>query len=130
MRVLLDTNTMIDYLATREPFYQNANKIIGLITRNRVTGYVNTSSITDIYYILRKTLSDAESRGKVRAILQLLHAIEVTKADCFTALDSPMTDFEDALVTVCAEKVNLDYIVTRDGEFLKLPIAIKIISRC
>jgi len=35
-----------------------------------------------------------------------------------------MPDFEDALVAVCADKENLNFIVTRDEEFLKLPKAI------
>jgi len=56
--------------------------------------------------------------------LYVLQAIEITKYDCQTALDSPLPDFEDALVVVCAEKVNLDYIVTRDEELLVLPNAI------
>jgi hypothetical protein len=42
----------------------------------------------------------------------------------FTALISPMSDCKDALVTVCADKVDIDFNVTRDDEFLKIPKAI------
>ena len=82
--------------------------------------------MTDIYYILRKTFSvkDQDCREKIRGLLKLFEAIEVTEGDCLKALDSIMPDFEDALVTVCADKVNIDYIITRDNEFLKLPKAI------
>jgi len=124
MRVLLDTNTIIDYLAARKPFDENAETIFNLVGKKNITGYVNTSSVTDIYYILRKTLSDADCRSKLKFILRLLQVIEVSKNDCLVALDSLMLDFEDALVTVCAENLELDYIVTRDREFLKLPISI------
>jgi predicted nucleic acid-binding protein len=124
MKVLLDTNIIVDNLALREPHHKYAKEIFNLIAKKRIAGYVNTSSVTDIYYILRKTFSDTDSRKKIRVLLDLLHTVEVTKADCFAALDSPIKDFEDALVAICADKENLDFIITRDIEFLKLPNAI------
>jgi predicted nucleic acid-binding protein len=124
MNILLDTNIIIDNFAVREPHNMNANKIFTLIIEERITGYINTSSITDVYYILRKSFNDQESRAMITTLLNLLQAIEVTKNDCFTALVSPIPDFEDALVTVCADKVDIDFIVTRDEDFLKIPKAI------
>ena len=121
MKILVDTNVILDSLATREPYNKSADVIFDLIAKNHVKGYLNTSSVTDIYYILRKVLGDTASRNEIRKILYVLQAIEVTKSDCQTALDSPISDFEDALIVVCADKVNLDYIVTRDDELLKLP---------
>ena len=124
MKILIDTNVILDSLASREPYDKSADDIFDLIARNRVEGYLNTSSVTDIYYILRKTLGDAASRNEIRKILYVLQAIEITKSDCQTALDSPISDFEDALVVVCADKLYLDYIITRDEELLKLPNAV------
>ena len=124
MRVLLDTNVIVDNLSLREPYAKDAKAIFHLIATNRITGYGNTSSITEIYYILRKTFNDIDSRSKVRTLITLFQTIEVTKADCLVALDSLVPDFEDALVEVCADKESLDFIVTRDDEFLKLPKAI------
>ena len=124
MKILLDTNVILDSLASREPYNKHADDIFDMIAKNRIEGYINTSSVTDIYYILRKTLNDTDSRNEIRKTLYVLQAIEVTKSDCQTALDSPIADFEDALVVVCADKVNLNYIVTRDAELLKLPNAI------
>ena len=124
MKILLDTNVILDSLASREPYNKNADDIFDLIAKNRVKGYLNTSSVTDIYYILRKTLGDTASRNEIRKILYILQAIEVAKADCHMALDSPIADFEDALVVVCADRMELDYIVTRDDALLKLPQAV------
>ena len=124
MKILIDSNVILDNFALREPYAKDAKAIFNLIAKNRVTGYVNTSSVTDIYYILRKTFNDAASREKIRTLLNLFQTIEVTKADCFIALDSAMPDFEDALIAVCADKADLDFIVTRDVEFLKLQKAI------
>ena len=125
MKILVDTNVIVDNLTLREPFAEEAKKIFSMIAERRITGYVNTSSVTDIYYIIRKTFNDTDSREKIRTILKyFLQAIEVTKDDCFTALDSTLADFEDALVAVCADKEDIDFIVTRDTQFLKLEKAI------
>ena len=70
---------------------------------------------------MRKTIGDVASRKEIRKILYVLQAIEVTKNDCHNALDSPIPVFEDALIVVCADKINLNYIITRDEELLRLP---------
>ena len=124
MKILLDSNIVIDSLAMRTPHNKNSDAIFTLIINKDITGYINTSSVTDIYYVIRKTFNDTDSRQKIRELLKLLEAIEVTKGDCYAALDSLIPDFEDAVVAVCADKVNIDYIVTRDEEFLKIPNAI------
>ncbi|MCL2203587.1 MAG: PIN domain-containing protein [Defluviitaleaceae bacterium] len=124
MKILIDTNVILDSLASRKPHDKNADDIFDLIAKNHVEGYLNTSSVTDIYYILRKTLGDTASRNEIKKVLYVLQAIEITKSDCQTALDSPLPDFEDALLVVCAEKVKLDYIVTRDEALLVLPNAV------
>ena len=124
MKILLDTNVILDTFLIREPYSKYSDLIFDLIGDNIIIGYVNTSSITDIYYILRKKFNDTESRERIRMILNLFKAVEVTKEDCWEALKSLIPDFEDALVSVCADKANLDFIVTRDIEFLKLPTAI------
>ena len=48
-----------------------------------------------------------------------IYTVDVTKVDLLAALDSPIKDFEDALVSTCVIKASLDFIVTRDTEFLK-----------
>ena len=124
MKIQLDTNVILDTLLEREPYNKHSDQIFKLAATDDIVGHFNASSITDIYFIARKKLTDAESRKKIRIIMNLFEVIEVTEGDCLKALDSIMPDFEDALVTVCADKVNIDYIITRDNEFLKLPKAI------
>ena len=119
MNILLDTNVILDTLLGREPYNNHSDAIFEMIADNKISGYINTSSVTDIYYVLRKKFSDIDSREKIRTLLTLLCTIDVTKTDLLAALDSPITDFEDALVATCADKAGLDFTVTRDTEFLK-----------
>ena len=119
MNILLDTNVILDTLLEREPHNNHSDAIFDLIASNNVFGYINTSSVTDIYYVLRKKFSELDSRKKIRTLLNLLYTIDVTITDLHAALDSPINDFEDALVSACVTKTGLDFIVTRDTEFLK-----------
>jgi predicted nucleic acid-binding protein len=57
MKVLVDTNVVLDAIANREPFSNNAKKIINLILENKLEGFITANSTTDIYYIARKYLT-------------------------------------------------------------------------
>jgi predicted nucleic acid-binding protein len=124
MNILVDTNVILDTLAIREPYNEHSDMIFDLIANEKIIGYMTTSSITDVYYVLRKTLNDADSRNKIEALLNLFQIIEVTKTDCLTALKSPIRDYEDALIFVCADREELDCIITRDDNFLNYQKAI------
>ena len=121
MRVLLDTNIVIDSFFAREPYNEDSDMIFDLVADKIIAGYITASSITDIYYLLRKKFNDADSRNKIRMLLKIFRVTKVTKTDCLAALDSLIPAFEDALVSVCADNANSDYIITRDIDFLKVP---------
>ena len=71
MNILLDTNVILDTFLGREPHNNHSDAIFELIADNKIFGYVSTSSITDIYYVLRKKFSDMDSREKIRTLLIL-----------------------------------------------------------
>jgi len=125
MKVLLDTNVVLDAIAKREPFFVNAQKIITLILDNKLEGYITANSVTDIFYIARKHLSRNDLRNTLRSLFKTFDIIDVFGTDCRKALDFPLDDYEDALVAVCSSRATVDYIVTRDEEFLrqaKIPV--------
>jgi len=67
-----------------------------------------------------KKLGENAARETVRQLLIMLGIIAVDGNDCAKALDLPIPDFEDALITVCADKEDIDYIVSNDRVFLQL----------
>ena len=69
MKLLIDTNVVLDLLLKREPFYQEAAEVLKLAQRDGIQEYVSVSAITDIYYIAHKMLRDSAA---VRALLQKL----------------------------------------------------------
>jgi predicted nucleic acid-binding protein len=54
MKILIDTNIALDVLLKREPFYEDAAKVILLSEKDIIDAYVSASAVTDIYYIARK----------------------------------------------------------------------------
>lgn len=115
MRVLLDTNVIIDALTSREPWNKSAEKIF-IMSANRIIDiHITASSATDIYYLVRKYLHSTEQAKQVMMKLySLVGILSVTETDCIDALASAVTDYEDAVVDKVAAKAGLDYIVTRN----------------
>jgi predicted nucleic acid-binding protein len=119
MKVLLDTNVVLDAIAKREPFYLDAQNVIDIILDNKLEGYITANSITDIFYIARKHLSQNELRSTMRSLFAIFSIVDVLGTDCHKALDFPLDDYEDALLVVCSSKTAIDYIITRDKELLQ-----------
>lgn len=119
IKALVDTNILLDALASRNPFRVAAERIFLLAAEEKIQGLVTANSITDIYYLVRKTTSEDAARKAVRNLLQLFSIVTVSGLDCEDALDSPIKDYEDALVAICGKKAGVSCIVTRDADFLK-----------
>ncbi|MEL6578674.1 MAG: PIN domain-containing protein, partial [Cyanobacteria bacterium J06621_12] len=54
MKVLVDTNIVLDFLLQREPFFQDAELLFAAIDNGKIVGYVTATTLTDIFYIARK----------------------------------------------------------------------------
>lgn len=115
MKILVDTNVIIDALTSREPFKKEAEQIF-MFAANRIEDmYITASSATDIYYLVRKHLHSTEQAKSVMAKLyELFNLLDVTVSDCKEALLTEMGDYEDAVISCCALHNHIDYIVTRN----------------
>lgn len=115
MKILLDTNVIIDVLTSREPWNKSAEKIILMGANNIVDLYITASSATDIYYLIRKYLKDTKASKQImNKLYSLVGILDVTGADCIDALTSTICDYEDAVLERVAISQKMDYIVTRN----------------
>ena len=122
MKILLDTNIIIDVISKRDG-YEDSLQILRLCELKRLEGYVSAVTVTDIMYILRKHLSQAQLRASIGTLLTIVALVSVGKTDINRALASVMTDFEDAVQAACAKRINADYIVTRNlKDFEQSPV--------
>lgn len=115
MKILVDTNIIIDALTGREPFKDTAEEIF-LLAANRIADlYITASSATDIYYLVRKHFHNTEQAKTIMSkMFELFYILSVTGEDCIEALSSGMKDYEDAVVSCCAYRTQMKYIVTRN----------------
>ena len=54
-KILIDTDVILDFFFEREPFAENASKILSLCEKGIVKGFVTPVMISNVYYLLRKT---------------------------------------------------------------------------
>lgn len=115
MKVLIDTNIMIDALTNRDGRSGFSATVIDLCAKQVIDGYVALHSISNMYYILRKQYSDAERRTILKRYNEILKVAEVGNDVVDTAINNTaISDYEDALQYACAETVGADNIVTRN----------------
>jgi predicted nucleic acid-binding protein len=126
VRVLIDTNIVLDFLLQREQFFQDAELLFQAIDADRVIGYVTATTLTDIFYISRKhTRSVEQARQAVSETLTVMLICPIDRSVLESAFNSGLVDFEDAVQIFGAAAQRLDGILTRDNKgFLSSPIPV------
>ena len=122
MRVLFDTNVVLDALLAREPFVANAAFLMESVESGRVEGFRSATTITDVHYLVKRQTKSTEIA--MVAVSQLMALMEICVVDrqvleqalsfvrANTALE--LSDFEDAIQVACAMAVGVEAITTRD----------------
>ena len=115
MRILVDTNILLDYILIRQPFTQNAEKIIDLCRQELLDGAIAAQSVADMFYILRKNISVEERRRILLRLCDIFYVESVDKDKLMRALiNQDFSDFEDCLQMECALSFKADYIIKRN----------------
>ena len=115
MKVLIDTNVLIDYISKREPFFDAANKVIMLCANDTISGCIAAHSIMDAFYITRKEYTVEERKKLLSRICIIVEVVGIDKIKILNALQNDdFSDVEDCLQMECAKDFSADYIVTRN----------------
>ena len=125
MKVMFDTNVIVDVYQNRPPFVTASAKVLKLAESRKLTGMVTASTITDLYYILGRHIKDqAQLKALVQKFLSTVKLLDVLATDVNDAFNLPMDDYEDALFAQCAKRVKADYIITRNiKDFANSPVS-------
>lgn len=116
MKLLIDTNVVLDVLLNREPFCNEAAKVLNLSDRAEVKEYISASAITDIYYIAYRQLRDKTIvRNMIKTLLSIVSIAGVTEREIIEALEIEWSDFEDSVQYAVASLNEMDGIVTRNA---------------
>jgi len=118
MRILVDTNILLDYLLDRQPFAESAAQVLALCEEKKVHGCVAAHSIVNIFYILRGRYPAPQRKEILRTLCQVLIVVGIDPYKIFAALENNrFEDIEDCLQAECAKEYHANYIITRDGGF-------------
>ena len=114
MKVLVDTNVVLDVLLQRQPFAEAAARVFALVEESRIEGFLCATTVTTIDYLLGQTLPPKAARNALQHLLGLFEIAPVNRSVLVQALHSPISDFEDAVLEQSARLVSVDAITTRN----------------
>ena len=115
MKLLLDTNVMIDQIAGREPFCHDVEQLCIASYFGDVELWVPVQSFLDGLYALRKHAPERQLRDTFLASLEFFRPCGSRAEDLRPALESDWSDVEDYLIGKAACNIAADYLVTRDA---------------
>ena len=116
-KMLLDTNIILDMALGRQPFFEKAQKLVLQASELEVPLFVTATTITDIYYIIRKAKGRDEALGFVIQLLDFVQVASVDRKVLEMALAlQDLRDFEDAIQASTAILHDIDVLVTRNSD--------------
>ena len=116
MKILIDTNIIIDCLMNRQNYVDNATKIFKLCETKKIKGYISALSIPNIIYILRKELDNLKIKKIIDTLSLIFEIIELSSEDLKNACLLNFSDYEDAIQSIHASKSKANFIITRNSK--------------
>lgn len=114
MRVLFDTNVILDVLLARAPHADPATALLDRVAAKSLDGLLGATTLTTIHYLATKAVGSRAARRHLRTLLGLFEVAPVTRAVLTDALDLAFPDYEDAVLHEAARHAGAEAIATRD----------------
>lgn len=119
-KLFLDTNIILDLLATRIPFYTAIAKLATLADQKKIILAISPLSCTTVEYVLKKFESQTVVLAKLRKLKIICTICDINEQIIEKALNSGFADFEDAVQYFTALEANCSAIITRNGKDFKM----------
>ena len=116
MKILLDTNIIIDNALEREPFWNVSEQVLSLIEQGKIAGYISASTFSDLYYIIRKARGRDWTLSYLNQLVTFCQIATVNQAAITMAFTTNFKDFEDAIQYSTPVVNQLDAIITRNSQ--------------
>ncbi|CAB1064932.1 PIN domain protein [Olavius sp. associated proteobacterium Delta 1] len=114
MRILFDTNVVLDVLLDREPYSSTAAKLFSKVESGKISGYVCATTITTIHYLASRVIGVNSAVKEISNLMKLFEVAPVNRAVLEAAVSLGFKDFEDAVLHESARYREAQGIVTRD----------------
>ena len=119
MKILLDTNIVLDVLMDRMPFADAATELFSKVENGTIIGHLCGTTITTVYYLAAKAVGTPRAQEEIKKLLSLFEVAPVNRAVLESALVADFSDFEDAVIHEAACHVGAEAIVTRNQKDFK-----------
>lgn len=116
MRLLLDTNVLLDIVLDRKPFANAARRVMIAGFYRDVELWAAAKSFTDVFYVARKAKGHEAAYRTVKSVVDEVSLCSTDGTDIQNALEARWPDFEDCVIYQAALKIKSDYIITRNAE--------------
>lgn len=125
MKILIDTNIILDHLLARKPFAENAAWIFSAVEKGNLEGSISGTTVTTIHYLVTKALGAKASQLAVEQLLRLFDVAPINRTILASAIALKFNDFEDAVLHEAAAHAGIQAIITRNTkDFQKATLAI------
>ena len=114
MKILVDTNVILDVLCAKKDFVDDSSKVWKYCEVNKIKGYISALSIPNIVYILRKELTPEKTQEIIKQIFLIFKVTDLNAEDLKKAALIKSNDYEVSLQIVCANRIKADFIITRN----------------
>ena len=114
MKILIDTNIVLDIVLERQPFVEHSAMLLQTAQQANIEIFLSATTITDLYYIARKAKGKQIALNFIGDLLQFIEIASVNKNVIIQALQSNISDFEDAVQESAAKNEGIKVIVTRN----------------
>jgi predicted nucleic acid-binding protein len=119
LRILFDTNVVLDVMLDREPHAETSSEILSRVESGDLTGCICATTVTTIHYLAARAVGSERALVEVRKLLSLFEIASVNRAVLETAIDLGFSDYEDAVLHEAACAVDAQGIVTRNPRHFK-----------
>ncbi|HBN55167.1 MAG TPA: DNA-binding protein [Lachnospiraceae bacterium] len=114
MRLLIDANVLLDVLQKREPHYHASSLIWKLCETGQAEGYISSLTIANLFYVMRKELNFEKIEDIFHKLKVIFRIADFCASDLTKAVEMKWDDFEDAIQSAIAERMDVHYIITRN----------------
>ncbi|RLA16727.1 MAG: PIN domain nuclease [Gammaproteobacteria bacterium] len=125
MKILFDTNIILDVLLNRKPFVELSANLVSSVENKTIEGYLCATTITTLDYLISTSRNRETAKIEIQKLLTLFQIADVNSTVLSMAINSGFTDFEDAVQYFSGKCSNVDGLVSRNTKDYKkvvLPI--------
>jgi predicted nucleic acid-binding protein len=126
MKVVWDADVVLDVLLAREPQVIGAARLMAMVERGELGGYLCDTTVLVLYAVARRLVGEERADRELRKLLLLFDVAAVNRVVLESALVNKALQFQHAVLYESARHLGAEAVVTRSFPAFRgaqLPVA-------